>query len=43
MDNFGFDAYVNYKDDNFEIVLAEAAPEGIDCYFDNVRQISKSI
>ena len=31
-----FDHYVNYKDKDFETKLAEAAPDGIDCYFDNV-------
>ncbi|XP_063907828.1 prostaglandin reductase 1-like [Zophobas morio] len=31
-----FDHYVNYKDKDFEKKLAEAAPDGIDCYFDNV-------
>jgi len=32
----GFDKAINYKNDNLEQLLKEAAPEGIDCYFDNV-------
>ncbi|MBP2474962.1 NADPH-dependent curcumin reductase CurA [Crossiella equi] len=32
----GFDAAFNYKDGNVADLLAEAAPEGIDVYFDNV-------
>lgn len=44
VDNFGFDAYVNYKRDNLEEQLKRAAPEGIDCYFDNVAgEISTTI
>ena len=33
---YGFDACVNYKDDDFETRLAEACPNGIDIYFENV-------
>ncbi|ARB45353.1 NADP-dependent oxidoreductase [Alloalcanivorax xenomutans] len=33
---YGFDACVNYKDDDFEKQLAEACPNGIDVYFENV-------
>ena len=32
----GFDKAINYKQDNLEQLLKEAAPDGIDCYFDNV-------
>jgi len=34
---FGFDAGINYKTSkNMSQALAEACPDGIDCYFDNV-------
>lgn len=33
---YGFDACVNYKDDDFEAQLARACPDGIDVYFENV-------
>ena len=33
---FGFDAAFNYKDGNVTKLLAEAAPDGVDVYFDNV-------
>ncbi|WP_349557954.1 NADP-dependent oxidoreductase [Marinobacter sp. NFXS9] len=33
---YGFDACVNYKDDDFEAQLDEACPDGIDVYFENV-------
>jgi len=36
VDELGFDKAINYKQDNLEQALKEAAPEGIDCYFDNV-------
>ncbi len=35
-DTFGFDAAVNYKDDDFAEQLAAACPDGIDIYFENV-------
>jgi NADPH-dependent curcumin reductase CurA len=35
IDEFGFDAAVDYKADNFEEQLAAALPDGIDVYFDN--------
>jgi NADPH-dependent curcumin reductase CurA len=36
VNEFGFDAAFNYKDDELPKQLAKAAPEGIDVYFDNV-------
>ena len=33
----GFHHAINYKKDNFAEALKKAAPNGIDCYFDNVR------
>jgi hypothetical protein len=33
---YGFDACVNYKDDDFADQLAGACPDGIDVYFENV-------
>ena len=35
-DELGFDAAVDYKDAGFRKALREAAPQGIDVYFDNV-------
>ncbi len=35
-DELGFDAAFNYKDGSVHQLLREAAPEGIDVYFDNV-------
>jgi NADPH-dependent curcumin reductase CurA len=35
-DELGFDAAFNYRDGRVRDLLAEAAPEGIDVYFDNV-------
>jgi NADPH-dependent curcumin reductase CurA len=35
-DELGFDAAFNYRDGRVADLLAEAAPEGIDVYFDNV-------
>lgn len=32
----GFDKAINYKTDDIAKALKEAAPKGIDCYFDNV-------
>ncbi|KAF2900195.1 hypothetical protein ILUMI_05990 [Ignelater luminosus] len=34
--SLGFDHAINYKTVNLHTALAEAAPRGIDCYFDNV-------
>lgn len=36
VDTYGFDACVNYKDDDFEAQLKAACPDGIDVYFENV-------
>ncbi|MGW1988513.1 NADP-dependent oxidoreductase [Embleya sp. NPDC001921] len=36
VDEYGFDAAFNYKDGPVAAQLAEAAPDGIDVYFDNV-------
>jgi NADPH-dependent curcumin reductase CurA len=36
VDVYGFDACVNYKDDDFEAQLKAACPDGIDIYFENV-------
>ncbi|XP_044264309.1 prostaglandin reductase 1-like isoform X1 [Tribolium madens] len=39
-----FDAFVNYKSENFEKDLAAATPQNIDCYFDNVGgDVSSSV
>ena len=35
-DDMGFDAAVNYREDDLEAALAQACPEGVDVYFDNV-------
>ncbi|WP_436932783.1 NADP-dependent oxidoreductase [Halosimplex halobium] len=36
-DELGFDAGINYEEtDDYRAALDEAAPEGVDCYFDNV-------
>ncbi|WP_459193129.1 NADP-dependent oxidoreductase [Halosimplex sp. J119] len=36
-DDLGFDAAINYKEtDDYHAALAEAAPDGVDAYFDNV-------
>ena len=32
----GFDVAINYKTENMKEALSAAAPDGIDCYFDNV-------
>lgn len=34
---FGFDAYINYKTQDVDEELGRTAPEGVDCYFDNVN------
>ncbi|MFC7074479.1 NADP-dependent oxidoreductase [Halovenus rubra] len=36
-DDLGFDAAINYKDtDDYRVALEDAAPDGVDVYFDNV-------
>src|SRR5699024_11265603 len=35
-DQLGFDASVDYKADNFSEQLAQAVPDGLDVYFENV-------
>ncbi|MEN0643044.1 NADP-dependent oxidoreductase [Alkalicoccobacillus gibsonii] len=36
LNEFGFDAAVNYKDDQYADLLKQACPDGIDVYFENV-------
>jgi len=36
VDELGYDLALNYKDANLSVALAEACPNGIDVYFDNV-------
>lgn len=36
VNELGFDKAYNYKTVDFDQCLKEAAPNGIDCYFDNV-------
>jgi NADPH-dependent curcumin reductase CurA len=35
-DEFGYDAVIDYKAGNLDSALAEACPEGVDVYYDNV-------
>ena len=34
-DSFGYDAAINYREQDVASALKEACPDGIDCYFDN--------
>lgn len=34
-EEFGYDAAIDYKADDIAAALAEHAPDGVDCYFDN--------
>jgi NADPH-dependent curcumin reductase CurA len=34
-ESFGYDAAINYREQNVAEALKEACPQGIDCYFDN--------
>ncbi|WP_159945167.1 MULTISPECIES: NADP-dependent oxidoreductase [unclassified Nocardiopsis] len=36
LEEFGFDAAIDYREGDLESQLAEAAPDGVDVYFDNV-------
>ena len=36
VEELGFDYAIDYKKEDVEVSLRKAAPEGIDCYFDNV-------
>jgi len=38
LEELGFDAAINYKTAPIATTLRKVAPQGIDCYFDNVRQ-----
>lgn len=38
VDELGFDKAYNYKTADWDKSLNEAAPKGVDCYFDNVQQ-----
>ena len=40
-DDLKFDAAFNYKTTDITTALKEAAPEGVDCYFDNVSVFQK--
>ena len=37
--DLGFDHAFNYKKISVDAALKQAAPEGVDCYFDNVTLI----
>jgi len=39
VEEFGYDAAIDYKADNFAAALAEAVPEGANLYFDNTAGI----
>ena len=39
----GFDAAFNYKTTSVEAALAEGAPDGVDCFFDNVGGPASSV
>ncbi|XP_074027382.1 prostaglandin reductase 1 [Leptinotarsa decemlineata] len=44
VDELGFDHFINYKTDNIDEALKKFAPEGVDCYFDNVGgEISSTV
>ncbi|KAL6433184.1 hypothetical protein ACFW04_006424 [Cataglyphis niger] len=36
--DLGFDAAINYKTAQLAVTLRKIAPQGVDCYFDNVRR-----
>lgn len=35
LDEFGYDAAIDYKSQDVAAALADACPDGVDCYFDN--------
>lgn len=39
INELGFDHFINYKKPDLDKELAKCAPEGINCYFDNVSGI----
>lgn len=39
VNELGFDHAINYKKQNLSAALKETAPNGVDCYFDNVINI----
>ena len=39
LEELGFDKAYNYKTVDWNAALSEAAPDGVDCYFDNVAKI----
>lgn len=43
VDELGFDHAINYKTEDVATSLKKAAPNGVDCYFDNVTLILYSI
>ena len=40
-EELGFDHAFNYKTDDIDKSIRQAAPNGIDCYFDNVRIVCR--
>ncbi len=42
-DELGFDRAFNYKVCDLKSSLKEAAPNGVDCYFDNVRSFIRCL
>lgn len=41
LNDLGFDQFVNYKTENVYEAIKKAAPQGVDCYFDNVSKMSR--
>jgi NADPH-dependent curcumin reductase CurA len=39
LEEFGYDAAIDYKSDNLDVALAAACPQGIDVYFDNTSGV----